>query len=441
MFEAGATVGGLSRTVTRNGFRFDIGGHRFFTKNAEVQALWHDALGQELLQRPRLSRIYYRNNFFSYPLRPMNALVGLGPFTSLHVLSSFAWRQLFPKRPEKSFEDWVSNRFGHKLYSIFFRTYTEKVWGVPCSELSADWAAQRIRNLNMGRAVLDALGLRRGAKVASLIETFEYPRLGPGQMYEAFAAQAQKSGAHVLTQTRVVALRHDGTRITALELQRDSGARETCEVEGVVSTMPLSELVLALQPVAPQAVVEAARGLRYRSMLTVNMILKTDRLPPDCWIYVHAPEVCACRVQFFRNWSPAMAPDPSLNSISLEYFLFEDEPLWKAPDSEWIETGKADAGRLKFLSPETIRDAFVVRSPKAYPLYDESYLARVATIRQYLARFGNLACAGRYGQFRYNNMDHSVLTGLLAARRLCGQAVDPWAVNEDAQYLEEKPAP
>ena len=436
LLEAGARVGGLARTFEFRGFRFDLGGHRFFTKNREVEELWRSLLPDDLLTRPRLSRIFYRGRLFHYPLRPLNALAGLGLLRSARVFGSFAWRRLAPKRPEKSFEDWVSNRFGPRLYRLFFQTYTEKVWGIPCAELSADWAAQRIRNLNLGRAILDALGLGRKGQVASLIDRFQYPRLGPGQMYEALAAQALAAGARLRLSARAAGLRHDGARVTAVLLE-SGGRREEIPAAAVVSTVPLSELAQAFDPPLPEEVRTAAFGLRYRSLIAVNLLIRASRLLPDTWIYLHAPEVRAARAQFYKNWSPEMVPGAEWSSVGMEYFVNEGDELWSAPDEELLRIARQDFAELKLSSAPPELEGMVARYAKAYPIYDPGYQERVAAVRRGLARFPNLACAGRYGQFRYNNMDHSILTGRLAARRMLGEDLDPWAVNEEAEYLEE----
>jgi protoporphyrinogen oxidase len=437
VLEQESQVGGLSKTVEYKGFRCDIGGHRFFTKSPEVEALWREVLPQDLLRRPRLSRIYYRGKFFYYPLRALNAVTGLGPVEGLKVLASFARAKVSPRSPEVSFEDWVSNRFGYRLYSIFFRTYTQKVWGIPCTELSADWAAQRIRNLDLIKAALSALGLGREGSVASLIDEFEYPRLGPGQMYEAMATQAEAMGSRTLLRHRVEGVRHDGRRVTGLELSTPDGELDM-DVDRVISTMPLTELVQRMKPAPPPEVLAAARSLRYRSIFTVNLMLSRRETVPDTWVYIHAPDVVAGRLQVYKNWSPAMVPDPELSTVGLEYFANEGDSLWTQPDDLLLKVAKKDLARVGLAQEREVFDGFVVRYPKAYPVYSDGYADRIAVIRSYLSQFDNLECAGRYGQFRYNNMDHSILTGMLAARKLCGEQCDPWDVNVDGEYHEEK---
>ena len=440
VFEKDGQVGGLSKTVNYRGFRCDIGGHRFFTKSEEVSRLWHEVLPDDFLRRSRLSRIYYRGRLFNYPVRPLNALMGLGPVTSAAALGSFALRKICPKRPEASFEDWVSNRFGRKMYEIFFKTYTEKVWGIPCTELSADWAAQRIRNLSLGRAVLNALGIGRGRKVASLIEEFDYPRYGPGQMYEAMATQATAAGGQLRPDHEVVAVRCGDRAVEAVTV-RCGEQTEQIPVRNLISSMPLTDLVLALAPAPQPEVLRAARALRYRSILTVNVIVRAGEVLPDTWVYLHSPKVRAGRLQLYKNWSPDMVPDPEMSILGLEYFCWEGDELWQKPEDELFEIAAKDLAEIDVIDPGQIEDHFVVRYAKAYPVYEGDYQRRLRTIRQCLGRLENLVCVGRYGQFRYNNMDHSIMSALVGVRRLLGEPVDPWAVNEEAEYLEEKAVP
>jgi protoporphyrinogen oxidase len=436
VFDQDTQVGGLSKTLLHQGFRFDIGGHRFFTKSEEVQRLWQEILGDDFLVRPRLSRIYYRGRLFQYPLKPLNALRNLGVATSFAAFLSYLRARLRPTRPERSFEDWVSNRFGRKLYRIFFQTYSEKVWGIPCTELSADWAAQRIRNLNLGKAIFNALGLSRGKKVASLIDEFHYPRHGPGQMYENMAEKAKNLGADIRLSTRAIGLGHRNGRIERLTTL-SAGERTDHAVDRLISSMPLSDIPRIMDPQPPGEVLAAARGLQYRSILTVNLLVRQAEIVPDTWIYLHDAEVRAGRLQFYKNWSPEMVPEAAWSSIGLEYFAFEGDAFWSMNDAQLIELAKADLGKLNLVDAAKVEGGFVARYAKAYPVYNEGYRRRVALLREYLESFQNMVCVGRYGQFRYNNMDHSIMTALLGARKLLGEAVDPWSVNEEAEYHEE----
>ena len=437
LLEKDQQMGGLCKTVEYKGFRCDIGGHRFFTKNKEIQALWENTLGNEFLVRQRLSRIYYRGKFFYYPLRVGNALSGLGPAESSKIILSYLKAQAFPVRPEVSFADWVSNRFGKVLFNIFFKTYTEKVWGISCTTLSADWAAQRIRNLSLGRALINALGLRNSGKVASLIDSFHYPRLGPGQMYEDMCRRLSRTGGEIRSGQEVVEVRHTQDKVTGV-LTRNGGSDQLTPCSHCFSSMPISELVIRMSPQPPEAVLEAARSLRYRSIITVNLLFKTKTTLPDNWIYLHSPEVTAGRLQLYANWSPAMVPATGTSSAGFEYFCFEGDALWNLADADLINTARHDLSHLKFYNQEDWLDGFVVRYAKAYPMYEDGYEKHLGLIKGWLAQFANLYCIGRYGQFRYNNMDHSMLTGMLAARAMLGENVDPWSVNAEGEYIEEK---
>ncbi|HUS47091.1 MAG TPA: NAD(P)/FAD-dependent oxidoreductase [Phycisphaerae bacterium] len=437
VLEKDSVVGGLSRTVEYKGFRCDIGGHRFFTKISYVDGLWHEIMGQSFLRRPRLSRIYYRGKFYNYPLNVGNALKNLGPLKSLAVFGSLIRSKLLPYRPETSFTHWVSNRFGRRLFNMFFRTYTEKVWGISCDRLSADWAAQRIKNLSLTKAVLRAMGIGGKKAIASLIDEFNYPALGPGQLYETMADRAKAAGAELHLNSPVTRIEHDGRKVTAV-CTGDGQARRFEVGRAAFSSMPLDELVLSLTPPPPAEVVEAARGLHYRSILTVNLLLNQAQLVPDNWIYIHDPHVVAGRMQLYKNWSPQMVPDAAQSVIGMEYFCTEGDELWTSPAERLVETATADLRRIGIADPDAVFDSFVVRYPKAYPVYDEGYAERLATIRAFLAGLANLYPVGRYGQFRYNNMDHSILTAHFSVRKLNGEDIDPWSVNTEAEYHEEK---
>ena len=440
VFEADAVVGGISRSVIFQGCRLDIGGHRFFTKAREVEALWHQILGPDLLVRERISRIFYRRRFFDYPLRPANALRGLGLLESARVLGSYLRAQLFPIADERTFDAWVSNRFGRRLFEIFFKTYTEKVWGIPCSTISSAWAAQRIKNLDLKTAVKNALlgnGTRDGAVVTSLIERFYYPRLGPGMMWERCAALAAERGVPTNLETRVVRIYHDARRVMAVDVEDANGhrRRETCD--WLISAMPLGDLASMMDPAPPRSVQEAAEGLRYRDFLIVGLIVNRGQLFPDNWIYVHSPEVRVGRIQNFKNWSPEMVSDPGLSFIGLEYFANRGDDLWRRSDEDLLRLGASEAEAIGLFKATEVTAGVVVRMPKAYPVYDGHYEAHVATLREWLERFPNLFAVGRNGQHRYNNQDHSMLCGLYAARNVAGASLDVWSINEELTFHEE----
>jgi protoporphyrinogen oxidase len=337
VYEADSVVGGISRTVERDGWRFDIGGHRFFTKVASVEELWHEILpGEDFLLRPRMSRIHYRGKLFSYPIRAMNALMGLGPIEALRCVGSYAWARVRPPKDQSHFEGWVTARFGRRLYSIFFKTYTEKVWGIPATAIQADWAAQRIKNLSLSKAIINALRPGRNqTEVTSLIEEFQYPKYGPGMMWEKAADLVEKAGGSVRLSTPVVTVHRDASGATGLTL--GDGSRVLAE--HVISSMPLSELVLAMDPPAPAHVRAAAHGLRYRDFLTVALVVPERYGFPDNWIYIHTPGVKVGRIQNFGQWSPYMVKD-GRTCLGLEYFVTEGDDLWNAPDADLVELGK-----------------------------------------------------------------------------------------------------
>jgi protoporphyrinogen oxidase len=433
-------VGGISRTVRYGGYRFDIGGHRFFSKSAEITRWWKARLPLDFIQVRRMSRIFYRGKYFDYPLKPWNALSNLGVLTSIHCVASYVWARMFPRKPEISFEDWVGNRFGRKLFAIFFKTYTEKVWGIPTNELSADWASQRIKGLSLLQAILNAFKGRPKADAAvikTLIDTFEYPRLGPGQMWEQVAADFRALGGRIEMGSRAVRIRHDRNRVTAIEVAGPDGVAREHTAQSYIISMPLQETVLAFDPPLSPEAQTAARGLNYRDFLTVALVLEGPNPFPDNWIYIHEPEVKLGRIQNFKNWSEAMIGRPGTTCLGLEYFCFAGDGLWTMSDQALIDLGKTELARLGLAKADQVVDGAVVRIEKAYPVYDSSYQGNVAVLRAALAPFANLQVVGRNGMHKYNNQDHSMMTALLAVRNLDRGAFDLWRVNTDAEYHEE----
>lgn len=438
VLESDDTVGGISRTCEYKGYHFDIGGHRFFTKVDYVHALWQEILDDEFLKRPRLSRIYYRRKFFDYPLKPVNALFGLGPVEAVRIGCSYLRAQIWPSQVETNFEQWVSNRFGRRLFRIFFKSYTEKVWGMPCEEISADWAAQRIKNLDLKTALRSALlgskSRNRGEVVTSLIDEFHYPRYGPGQMWEDCRKKLLARGTTVSMQTRVIGIRHDGRRVQALHVRNGTDYEVTGDQ--FLSSMPIRTLVGCLEPPPPPEVRQAADSLRYRDFLTVALIIDRGDLFPDNWIYIHSDDVKVGRIQNFKNWSPEMVPEPGRTTLGLEYFVHEGDDVWSMDDADLIELGRREIAALNIASPNEVVDGTVVRMPKAYPVYDDTYLAALGVIRDWLAGLENLQLIGRNGQHRYNNQDHSMMTGVYAARNAVGESHDIWDVNVEGDYHE-----
>ncbi|MDB5292237.1 MAG: FAD-binding protein [Phycisphaerales bacterium] len=438
IFEADSVVGGIARTVERDGYRFDIGGHRFFTKVKEIERLWDEMLGEPMLTRPRLSRIYFGGKFYSYPLSATNALRNMGLWTASLCMLSYARARVRPGPEPRNFEQWVTNQFGSKLYGMFFKSYTEKVWGCPCTEIGADWAAQRIKGLSLGEAVRNALfgAKKTGDVVKTLIDEFRYPRLGPGQLWEAAAQTVQQQGWELAMRSRVVGIDVRDGRVAGVRVANGTGTVKEIAADHVFSSMPLRELLLAMDPPPPPDVVAAARELKYRDFLTVALVLDAPSLFPDNWIYVHEPQVRVGRIQNFGNWSPHMLADPATSCLGLEYFVNEGDDLWSSSDEKLIALGYRELQSIGLAGAKLVK-GFVVRIPKAYPVYDTGYQERLDKIRGWMASLPNLYCIGRNGQHRYNNQDHSMATALIAARNVArAEARDPWAVNEDAEYHE-----
>ncbi len=488
VFEADRVVGGISRTEERDGWRFDIGGHRFFTKVSRVEDFWNEILGEDdFLLRPRMSRIHYKGRFYDYPLRASNALRNLGVLESLRCVGSYAWARVRPPADLSTFEGWVAARFGRRLYGIFFKTYTEKVWGVPAASIQADWAAQRIKNLSLGRAIADALtpgGNRK--EITSLIEEFRYPKLGPGMMWEACADRVRERGSTVHLGTRVERIRRHHGRLavtvrsedvgtgggtTAAVRPRDTGTlgsydSDTVRSEGdtvraydtgtvhpdggggvtrevycgnLVSSMPLTALIRAFGPDVPDAVAEAAAGLRYRDFLTVALVVPERFSFPDNWIYIHSPEVRLGRVQNYGSWSPYLV-QAGRTCLGLEYFVNEGDDLWRAPDDDLVAFGTRELEHLGLVTPGSVQRGYVVRMPKAYPVYDAGYAGNVEVLRKYLdVEWPEIHPVGRNGMHRYNNQDHSMLTAMLTVENIVdGARHDVWEVNVDAEYHEER---
>ena len=436
--ESDSQVGGLARTVRYKDFRFDIGGHRFFTKIPEVKAFWDEVLGRELIEVPRLSRIHYRGRYFHYPLRAKEALLGLGPWEAALILLSYLRARLQPSPVEENFEQWVSNRFGHRLYQIFFKTYTEKVWGVPCTEIRAEWAAQRIQGLSLARALLEATSLqKRSPDIRSLIHKFKYPRLGPGQMWERCGDLLNHAGGELRLHHRITAFELAGDRIVAARVATPAG-EQRFEAEHFISTMPLAALVQSLGPAVPDSVRTAAKELTYRDFILVALILDQPGLFPDNWIYVHTPGINVGRVQNFNNWSPALVPDANKTCLGMEYFCSEGDGMWESKNEELIALASRELGALGLARGARVIDGTVVRMPKAYPVYNAAYRRHLKTIRAFVDAIPNLQTIGRNGMHKYNNQDHSMYTAMLAVANLEGATHDLWAVNSDFEYHEEQ---
>ena len=439
VLEADSVVGGISQTAQYNGYRFDIGGHRFFTKIRPVQAMWEEVLGDDFIDVPRLSRIFYNGKYFDYPLKAANALFGLGPVNTVAIIGSYVQARISPSPVEENLEQWVSNRFGKRLYSIFFKTYTEKVWGIPCTEIRAEWAAQRIQGLSLWKALISATGLnKRSNKIKTLIDSFRYPRLGPGQMWERCRDRIEEMGGRVLMKHRATAIElENGRGVVAVRCTSAAGERRI-EANHVINTMPVRNLVRALGDEVPETVRQAAEGLKYRDFLTVALILDKENLFPDNWIYVHEPGVKVGRIQNFNNWSKAMVPEAGRTCLGMEYFCFEGDGLWTSPDEDLLALASKELAELGLAAGARVLDGAVVRMPKAYPVYDADYREHLETVRDYIDPIANLHTVGRNGMHKYNNQDHSMYTAMLTIANMRGATHDVWAVNTDFEYHEEQ---
>lgn len=432
VIESSGVVGGISQTVVVDGWRFDLGGHRFFTKVSRVEEFWKRILPpSDFLTRPRLSRIYYKSKFFDYPLKPLNAFFGLGAIETFRCIASYLWAKVSKGKDQSNFEGWVSKRFGWRLYSIFFKTYTEKVWGISATELSSAWAAQRIKDLSLSKAIADAFGIRKKSKtITTLINSFEYPRLGPGMMWEKTANEIQKLGGEVSFKEWPVEIKKVGKQ---LEIQTN---HRNFISDFVISSMPLSQLPQILK-CQDSGILTAANNLKYRDFLTVGIVIDTEDVFPDNWIYIHSPEVRVGRIQNFRSWSPELVK-PGFSLLGLEYFVNIGDNLWDASDEELVSLASDELELLGLAHSKNIVDGYVVRVPKAYPVYDDVYASSVDEIAKWLdENWPEVVPVGRNGMHRYNNQDHSMLTAMLAVENLLDKENhDLWSVNVDDGYHE-----
>lgn len=440
-------VGGISKTVKHDGFHFDIGGHRFFSKSQQVEDFWTEILPDDMLDRPRSSRIYYRKKYFSYPLKAFEALFRLGIIESALCVLSYAKARAFPIKNPVSFQDWVTNQFGSRLFNIFFKTYTEKVWGMSCKDISADWAAQRIKGLSLFSAIINALSIKKTPKnkdevIKTLIDSFRYPRKGPGMLWEACADKVKQMGGAIMMGQKAEALRWDAATSTwRLFARAVTGSAPKAEIiaDHVISSAPMRDLVQALEPPVSEKAAASARALGYRDFLTVTLVMKGKELFEDNWIYIHDPSVKVGRIQNFKSWSPEMVPDASYNCYGLEYFCFEGDGLWSMKDDDLVILAWSEMQKLGLANEGEFVRGYVVRQAKAYPVYDEHYLKHVETIRSELeTNLPTLHLVGRNGMHKYNNQDHAIMTAMLTVQNiLAGKRVyDVWQVNQDAEYHE-----
>lgn len=430
-------VGGLCQTIEFSGYLFDIGGHRFLSKSDLINAIWQEVMGEDLLKVRRLSRIFYRKSFFNYPLSFFNTFSNLGPIESLRCIASYGYCRLAKPGDDQTFEGWIINRFGKRLYKIFFDTYTRKVWAVPCKDISADWAVQRIRGLSLRVAIKKALLGASSRSPKTLAEEFFYPKRGPGQFYARFEKKLQEQGTQFLLGKKAVRVNRNGEKVISIAVRDKNGSEEEIAVDYLFSSMPLTQLIRSLNPPAPEAIRSAVSNLKFRSFLVVNVILDCKALFPDQWIYVHSPDVKIGRIQNYKNWSPFMTVNPSRTSLGLEYFCTEGDELWEMNDVDLIDLALEELDNIGIVSRKHLINGFVVRRRNVYPVYSLDYQKSLDVVREYLLRFENLQTMGRTGLFRYDNSDHAMLSGIAAAKNYLSKChYNLWSQGPQQEYLE-----
>lgn len=441
ILESTSSIGGISRTELVDGWRFDLGGHRFFTKNERVREFWHSILSErEFIATKRVSRIYFQGKFFDYPLKPLNALRNLGFTSTLRAIFSYVYVRLRPIRDQSNFETWVASRFGWYLYRTFFKTYTEKVWGIRADQIQSEWAVQRIKNLSLTSALLSAFFPKKFNKggFTTLIDEFYYPIYGPGMMWEKCAQLISEAGGLVRFNEKIQSI----SRIR--DRNEEDKLRVICQNSGdfncdrIITSIALKDLISIIEPAPPEEVRKAASKLKYRAFITVAIPVTTAIAFPDNWIYIHSPDVKVGRVQNYGAWSPYLVKDGA-SCLGLEYFVEEGDDLWKKKDEEIVQLAIAELNSLKLIHSSNLTQGFVVRVPKAYPVYDTAYKECVYTIREYLLRdWPEIQTVGRNGLHRYNNQDHSMLTAMYAVDNLYdSEKKDVWSVNLEDEYHEE----
>jgi protoporphyrinogen oxidase len=444
VLEKAPFVGGLARTIRRQTdygeFRFDIGGHRWFTKSDELNALFREVIAEELLWVNRTSRIYFDGKYVDYPLKISNALKAMGPFVAAQAMADYGRTrvgQRLQPSPVVSMEDAYIDQFGPTLYRLFFQRYSEKVWGLPCDQMSGDWVSQRSKGMSLLTAVKDAVVPTRG-KVVSLIDEFMYPRGGFGRFSERMADAIQAGGNSIQLGAGVEKVHREGNRVTAVTVSTENGS-ERIEGDNFISSIPITILAKIMEPAAPADVLKAADSLTFRNIITVNLMLKKRQVTPDTWLYVHDRNILFGRLHEPKNWSPAMVPSDEFTSLVVEYFCSFGDHIWNMSDEQLVDqTVQHLVEDLKFITPDEVIGGFTVRAPRAYPAYVIGYQEPLNRIKEFIGDVDNLQIIGRYGTFRYNNTDHAIETGLLAAKNILGESHDLDLVNADDEYHEIK---
>ncbi|MBD3637976.1 MAG: FAD-dependent oxidoreductase [Crocinitomicaceae bacterium] len=434
VFEASPDVGGLSKTIDLWNQRVDLGPHRFFSNDTKVNKVWLEVVGNDYKMVDRLTRIYYKKKFYYYPLKPFDALKKLGLGTAFLCVMSYFKERIFPVKKDGSFETWVIGRFGYKLYSIFFKTYSEKLWGISCRELDEDFAAQRIKKLSLFKAVWSAMFKGKKNKHKTLVDQFAYPIDGTGMVYERMRDYIESKGNKVLLKSPVKKVNCKGGKVGSIELMNG----ETKEYDHVISSMPITLLVNNMDEV-PQEVIEANNQLKFRNTILVYLKVEGQEVFPDNWLYVHANDLQMGRITNFCNWVPEINNGEKSTIVALEYWAYDKDEIWNAGDDKLIELAKEELRNTGLVKDLDITDGYVVKIPKCYPVYSRGYKEPLKKVEDHLTSIDGLSVIGRYGAFKYNNQDHSILMGILAAENIADNASNNlWEINTDYEDYQEK---
>jgi len=436
LYEASKNIGGMSRSFDLWGQRVDLGPHRFFSKQKEINNFFTELIKDDFTLVKRQTRIYYRQRFFEYPLKLGNVLINLPVVVIFQILYFFGLQMINPIKKPKNFEEWVSNRFGKKLFEIFFKHYTEKLWGMKCSDIDADWAAQRIKTLTLLGAIKAAVFGNKGNKHKTLIDQFAYPKNGSGTLYERAANYITTNGGNINLETPIkrVLLNDANNKVTGVELTDGT----VDKAENIVSTMPITTLIKGFENV-PEKVQKAINNLSFRNTILVYLEIDQANLFSDNWLYIHSPDVKHGRITNFRNWCPSLNKNKKTTILCLEFWCFENEKIWADKDINIIKIANDEIYKINLISKETkVLNSEVVRVPKCYPVYKIGYQKNMDIIISYLNDIKGLHPIGRYGAFKYNNQDHSILMGLLTSEKITDKTqVDLWKINTDTEYQEE----
>jgi len=437
IIDKNSIVGGLARTETFDGSKFDVGPHRFFTKNPEINKLWHNTLGDDFIPVDRTTRILYNKKLFNYPISAFDSLSKLGITQSTVAMFSYLKAMAIPKKEIITFEEWISNKFGKKLYETFFKTYTEKVWGIPCNQIGKEFAEQRIKGLDITEVLKNAIIGNSNAK--TLVDQFDYPIYGAGQMYEAWADKVTSMGGTILLNSKVVSINEKNKKIDSVEIETETGEKLTINAKQIFSSIPITHFFDILNPKISSQTSKSVSSLYYREHITVNLIIHKTGLFPDQWIYIHDPDVKMARLANYNNFSKAMVSDKDKTAISVEYFVFQDDEIWKMKNLKIVELAIDEMSRVGLIDKNTVEQGHVVRETESYPTYYIGYKKAFNILKEELNQFENLYPIGRGGMYKYNNQDHSTYSGILAARNYLmmeGSPYNLWDINIDAEYHE-----